>query len=292
MRYTSHSEYSPLHSICIAPAQEAFASQGKLNLEWATLNYLSPPDFDKAMAEYAGFRSLIEAHATEVLCFPRNDSVSIDAIYCRDASIATDHGMILCRMGKTTRVKEPELHAAFYKQNNIPILGSISSPGTLEGGDVAWLNETTLAVGHTYRTNTEGIRQLDQMLAPYGIQLVVVDLPHYKGPSDVFHLMSVLSPVDVDLAVVYSPLIPISFRNQLINMGFKLVEVTDKEFETMGCNVLAVAPRKCIVLEGNTATKAALKKAGCEVLSYKGREISVKGGGGPTCLARPIKRLQ
>ena len=172
------------------------------------------------------------------------------------------------------------------------MLGTITAPGTLEGGDVAWLDEHTLAVGHTYRSNEEGIRQLTALLKPLGVQVITVPLPHYKGPSDVFHLMSILSPVDTNLAVVYSPLMPIVFRNLLMQRGYQLIEVPDNEFESMGCNVLALAPRKCLLVDGNPVTKEALENAGCNVIVYKGEEISVKGGGGPTCLTRPIYRYK
>jgi N-dimethylarginine dimethylaminohydrolase len=199
-------------------------------------------------------------------------------------------GMIICNMGKAGRKYEPAAQAHAYLQQGIPVLGTITAPGTLEGGDVAWLDENTLAVGHTYRTNEEGIIQLTQLLAPLGVKVITVPMPHYKGPSDVFHLMSVLSPVDSNLAVVYSPLIPIVFRNELIARGFTLVEVPEAEFDSMGCNVLALAPRVCLMVKGNPKTKAALEQAGCKVIEYEGAEISVKGGGGPTCLTRPIDR--
>jgi N-dimethylarginine dimethylaminohydrolase len=198
--------------------------------------------------------------------------------------------MIICNMGKPARTHEPEAEKRAFETNGIKVLGEIKSPGTIEGGDVAWINEHTLAVGHTYRTNEEGISQLKSFLDPLGIELIVADLPHYKGSSDVFHLMSILSPVDQDLAVVYSPLMPIRFRNALLDRGYSLVEVPDSEFESMGCNVLALAPRECLVVEGNPHTRNELEKAGCTVLSYLGTEISVKGGGGPTCLTRPIWR--
>jgi N-dimethylarginine dimethylaminohydrolase len=147
-----------------------------------------------------------------------------------------------------------------------------------------------LAVGHTYRTNPEGIRQLKHLLEPNGIEVVVAHMPHYKGPSDVFHLMSVLSPVDKNLAVVYSPLMPIAFRDELIHRGFSFVEVPESEWDSMGCNVLAIAPREVVMVKGNPKTKEGLIKAGCVVHEYDGQEISVKGGGGPTCLTRPIER--
>ena len=193
-------------------------------------------------------------------------------------------------MGKPARINEPAAERRAFEKQNIKILGQIQSPGTVEGGDVAWLDEKTLAVGHTYRTNEEGIKQLKRLLNPLGVTVVTVPLPHYKGPSDVFHLMSILSPVDHDLAVVYSPLMPIAFRNDLINRGYKFVEVPEEEFESMGCNVLAIAPRKCIMVSGNPKTKLLLERAGCTIFEYQGNEISVKGGGGPTCLTRPILR--
>jgi N-dimethylarginine dimethylaminohydrolase len=198
--------------------------------------------------------------------------------------------MIICNMGKGGRINEPKSHLEIYKQTNIPILGIIETPGTLEGGDVAWLDEKTLAVGHTYRTNPEGIEQLKSFLEPKGIVVIVAELPHYKGKNDVFHLMSILSPIDKDLAVVYSPLMPIKFRNDLLERGFELIEVADEEFESMGCNVLAIAPRQCLMVDGNSKTKQLLEQAGCEVTTYMGEDISVKGGGGPTCLTRPMLR--
>jgi len=195
-------------------------------------------------------------------------------------------------MGKAARTNEPQAEKKAFEAAGIPVLGTIMPPGTIEGGDVAWLDEHTLAVGHTYRTNEEGIAQLTLLLNPLGVEVITVPLPHYKGPSDVFHLMSVLSPVDSDLAVIYSPLMPIAFRNLLLKRGYRLIEVPDEEFETMGCNVLALAPRICMLVDGNPKTKAALEKAGCKVIVYKGEDISVKGGGGPTCLTRPIQRYK
>ena len=169
-------------------------------------------------------------------------------------------------------------------------LGKVEAPGTCEGADMCWLDEKTLAVGHTYRTNLEGIRQLRDYLEPRGIEVIQVELPHYKGPSDVFHLMSIISPLDKDLAMVYSPLMPIYFRNELLNKGFTLVECPEEEFDTMGCNVLALAPRTCLIVKGNPISVKRLKEAGCKVIEYEGQEISQKGCGGPTCLTRPLER--
>lgn len=290
MKTTHHSEYLKLQKIIIKPVQYGFVSQSELNNQWKYLNYLGQPDFEASIKEYEIFKKCLTDFDIEIDYFPKDNSVTIDSIYCRDASIATDFGMILCNMGKEGRKNEPMSHKQFYRDHNIPILGEIKYPGTLEGGDVAWLDEKTLAVGHTYRTNAEGIEQLKKLLEPKGIQIIVAELPHYKGKQDVFHLMSILSPVDKDLAVVYSPLMPIKFRNELIKRGFEFVEVPDEEFESMGCNVLAIAPRQCMMVSGNPITQKRLELAGCKAKTYKGEEISIKGGGGPTCLTRPLLR--
>ena len=291
MKVTRHSEYLKLASVYLKSAKNSFLSEEELSEHWETLQYLSKPNFKKSLEEYAAFQTFFREKNISTCFFPINKKTKIDSIYCRDASIVTDFGIIICNMGKQGRIHEPYAQLEAYKMNNVNILGEIKFPGTLEGGDVAWLDQNTLAVGHTYRTNEEGISQLKGLLQPKGIEIIVVELPHYKGESDVFHLMSILSPVDKNLAVVYSPLMPIKFRNELLERGFQLVEVPEQEFDSMGCNVLAVAPRDCLLVAGNPITRKLLEDAGASVHVYEGNEISVKGGGGPTCLTRPIDRI-
>ena len=292
MHITCHSDIGKIKSLFIKNVQQAFINEEHIEQHWKQLNYLGKPVFNKAMEEYKIFESILQEQGVELLYLPQDESVNMDSIYCRDAAIATDKGMIICNMGKAARMYEPLAEKKAFEKNGIAVLGTITGTGTLEGGDVAWLDEHTLAVGHSYRTNEEGIRQLTVLLQPLGVEVITVSLPHYKGPSDVFHLMSILSPVDVNLAVVYSPLMPIAFRNLLQQRGYQLVEVPDEEFESMGCNVLALSPRVCLMVDGNPGTKAALENAGCKVIVYKGDEISVKGGGGPTCLTRPVYRCK
>ncbi len=287
---SAHSESGKLTAVFIKKAAAAFIDDAHISQHWEALNYLGKPDIAKALQEYDAFEQILKDHGAELLYLPQDDTVNMDSIYCRDAAIATEKGMIICNMGKEGRIKEPAAEQRAFEANGIAVLGVINAPGTVEGGDVAWLDPKTLAVGHTYRTNEEGIRQLTALLQPLGVTVLSVPMPHYKGPSDVFHLMSVLSPVDSNLAVVYSPLIPIVFRNELIARGYELVEVPDTEFDSMGCNVLALAPRVCLMVKGNPITKQRLENAGCKVIEYLGEEISVKGGGGPTCLTRPVTR--
>ncbi len=289
-KYTCQSEYLPLDQVLVMPVAEAFQDKSKIGAEWEVLNYLNPPDLKPALEEYRDFISLLQERGAEIFSFAQGSSLTLDALYCRDASIVTDHGVVLCRMGKEQRQGEPLIQEKVYETLDIPILGRIEAPGTLEGGDVAWLDRQTLAVGHSYRTNSSGIEQLTGMMMAIGVDVISVALPHFRGPSDVFHLMSVLSPLDGNLAAVYSPLMPIAFRNILLERGYQLVEVPESEFDSLGCNILATGPRQCVMAEGNPITEAALRKAGCKVYTYPGNEISVKGGGGPTCLTRPLRR--
>ena len=288
METTYQSEIGKLKSILLKPVEQAFVDPATISQQWKDLNFLQAPDLDRAKQEYQQFEASLGNVVSHYL--PQDPRVTLDSIYCRDASITTDQGMIICNMGKAVRSNEPEAQKGIFALNDLPVLGEIKPPGTLEGGDVAWLDQKTLAVGHSYRSNLAGIKQLKELMQPSGIKVITVHLPHYKGPNDVFHLMSILSPVDTDLAVTYSPLMPIAFRNILLDRGYQLIEVPENEFDSMGCNVLALAPRKCLMVADNPKTQAALEYAGCQVTTYSGEEISIKGGGGPTCLTRPLLR--
>jgi N-dimethylarginine dimethylaminohydrolase len=275
-------------------AREAFVDQDTIDAQWRDLHFTARPDFGRAVAEYGRFLNLLESSGAEIHELPRGEHVGMDSIYVRDASVVCDRGLILCNMGKPLRAGEPAAQEAALR-NVAPsvcsIVGAIRDPGRLEGGDVVWLDDRTLAVGRGYRTNDEGIRQLRALLGGEVDDFLIVPLPHWRGAADVFHLMSIVSPVDRDLAIVYSPLMPVPLREWLLDRGFALVDVPDEEFATMGANVLALSPRTCVMLGGNPRTREALERAGAEVFEYDGQEISVKGGGGPTCLTRPLGRL-
>jgi len=291
------SDVGPWNRILVRHAREAFVDDATIAEQWQALNFTAAPDYGRAVAQYERFVELLSTGAPVHQCGSAQEHrsttaphhLNLDAIYVRDASVMFARGAILCRMGKPLRDREPAALADTYRALGIPIVGAIEPPGTLEGGDVTWLSPRLAAVGRSYRTNDEGIRQLRLLLGDSVDELIVVPLPHYRGAGDVFHLMSIISPVDHDLAVVYSPLMPVSFRERLCDLGYTLVEVPDEEFDSIGANVLAIAPRKCVMAEGNPKTRAALERAGAEVLVYDGSEISLKGGGGPTCLTRPIQ---
>ena len=284
-------EYDQLATVFVKHAREAFVDEATIAAQWKPLNYTAPPALSRAIAEYERFVELLQSAGATVRTLPRDRHSTLDSIYVRDASIVATSGVILCAMGKAARAAEPAAQEQAFKEAGVAITGTIAPPGRLEGGDLIWIDEQTLAVGRGYRTNAEGIRQLRALLGE-AVSVIEAPLPHWRGPGDVMHLMSLISPLDRDLAVVYSRLMPVTFREWLLERGMTLVEVPDEEFDSMGTNVLALAPRRCLMLAGNPLTRQALENAGCEVLEYGGFDISVKGAGGPTCLTRPIVRTR
>jgi len=286
----AQSEFAPLRSVLLKHARHAFADQPTVDRSWRDLGYAGRPDYASAVREYDGFVDLLAELGVRALYLPEDPATGPDSLYVRDTAVLCDRGAILCAMAKPERESEPSATERTLRRAGIPVVGRILPPGRLEGGDVAWVTERVVAVGRGYRTNAEGIRQLRTLLGSAAAHVVAVPLPHWHGPSDVFHLMSMFSPVDRDLAVVYSPLLPVPFRQSLLDLGFRLVEVPHEEFPGMGCNVLATAPRVCVMLEGNPVTRSRLEAEGARVHVYRGREISRKGAGGPTCLTRPLVR--
>jgi len=285
---TAFNEYDALTRVLLRPARAAFAGPTRIAAEWRALNFTAPPGLDAADAQHAAFASLLERAGVRVETLDE-PGLSLDSIYVRDASIVAPAGVVLCRMGKAARQDEPAAQRRLFEALGVPIAGTIEPPGAIEGGDVVWFDAQTVAVGRGYRTNDAGIAQFRAMLGR-AIEVVIVPLPHYRGPADVFHLMSIISPVARDLAVAYSPLMPVPFREWLVDRGLGFVEVPDTEFDSMGANVLAVGPRRVVMLAGNPVTQARLEAEGVEVWTYEGSEISLKGGGGPTCLTRPLAR--
>jgi N-dimethylarginine dimethylaminohydrolase len=213
-----------------------------------------------------------------------------DAIFVHDPVIVTDRGAIVLRMGKRLREGEEPAMAAMLQKLGVPIHYTLHGPARAEGGDLLWLDEKTLAVGLGFRTNDAGYAQLAEALDGSGVELVPVQLPYFEGPEACLHLQSLISLADDNLAVVYRPLLPVPFYQLLLARDIELIDVSDEEFATMGTNILALGPRKCLMLDHNVETIAQLRQAGCEVLTYRGDEMSLKAEGGATCLTRPILR--
>jgi N-dimethylarginine dimethylaminohydrolase len=284
------SEIGPIATLLLKHPREAWLDQKNIGNQWQALGYAAAPDFDRACEEYDAFARTLRRFVPEIHFLPVDPRTGLDSIYVRDAACIAPGGVVLCRMGKPLRHAEPRAIGNHCAETGQPIRGEIREPGMLEGGDVVWLDGKTAAVGHGYRTNAEGIRQFREIVGPDGCEIVEVPLPHWNGPADVFHLMSVLSPVNEKTLLVYPRLLPVPFRTWLLDRGFILLEVPDAEFPGMAGNVLALGSGRCLALAGNPRTAEILDKAGVEVLSYEGREISRKGAGGPTCLTRPLAR--
>ena len=283
---------STIRRVLIKSPESAYKNQVNIDSQYQSLNYFGRPDFVRSLEDYESFRSILKENGIEIHDLPADDITSLDSIYTHDPCLISNSGVILCSMGKTLRKKEPEMISKYFKSLNIPIIGKISPPGKLEGGDIVWIDNRTVAVGVGYRSNLEGIAQLKEILSDDIDEIIPVHLPHWTGPSDCLHLMSNISPIDKNLFLVYSKLLPVSFREYLIDRGIKLIEVPDDEYESMGCNVLAISPNKVIMIKGNDMTKKLLEIEGVDVSTYPGLEISYKGAGGPTCLTRPFLRRQ
>lgn len=282
--------YHSLDHVIMKHPREAFRHQQLLGESWQPLFYEAEPNFEKALIEFEEFESILKRHVATIEYLPVDEAVTIDSIYAHDPVKFTPHGAIILYSGKASRQQEADAYAAFLEKQQMPILGRLTGDATCDGGDIVWLNEETVAIGRGYRTNDEAIRQLSDLLTPYVKDIQVIQLPHDAGEDYCLHLMSFLSIVDKDLAVVHSRLMPVMLRQWLLQQGFTLIEVPQVEYETLGCNVLALAPRVVVIAAGNPQTEQALTAAGATVYTYKGDEISLKGTGGPTCLTSPVKR--
>ena len=281
----------PIKKILLKHPSNAFLNQRNINKQYLELNYLAAPNFNSAISDYEIFVDLLKSFDIEIHYLPKDKSTSLDSIYTHDPCVVSNKGVVICNMGKKARQPEAATMKKFFHSIEVPILGEIQSPGTLEGGDVVWINEKTIAVGEGYRTNNEGIEQLKLLLSDQVETVITVSIPYWNGPDDCLHLMSNLSPIDHDLYLVYSRLLPVSFIKYLLDQNIELIDVPDDEYESMGCNVLAIAPRKVIMISGNPKTKQLLENKGVEIHTYDGSEISIKGAGGPTCLTRPFLRI-
>ena len=254
---------------------------------WREYGWRAAPDHAAAAREHERFRSLLEDAGAEVVV-SEHDRGNPDAIYVYDPVLVGAEGAVLLRPGKEGRRREPATIGESLAAAGVPIVREIDEPALAEGGDTVWLDEHTLLVGIGYRTNDAGVAALGEAFP--GVTVIAFDLPHWNGRGEVLHLMSLVSPLDADLALVYPRLAPVRLVELLAGRGIEAVEVPDEEFETQGPNVLALGPRRALALDGNPETRRRMERAGVEVAVYQGDEISRKGDGGPTCLTRPLLR--
>jgi len=257
----------------------------------ARWHYTAPIDLGAAREAHDVLISALRGWDVEVLFHDEPLPDHADAVFVFDPALVTDAGTVLLSMGKGLRRGEEEALGRSLQRHGVPVLGRIEGDGRVEGGDTLWLDHDTLAVGRGFRTNAEGVRQLRELLGPIGVTVLDYDLPFFTGPEACLHLLSLISPVDVDLAVAHTPLMPTAFWAELQRRGVRLLEVPEDEFlRTQATNVLAVAPRRVIMLDENPVTRHMLEAEGCEVATFPGAALSFKAEGGPTCLTRPVLR--
>jgi len=259
---------------------------------WQELGFLAPPDGHAAQREHEIFRRALAQAGADVVSWIPSDrgQLSLDAVYVHDPSFMTDGGAVLLNMGKRSREGEVGGHAQFYAAHHIPVLGSIQPPGKVEGGDLVWLDERTILAGVGYRTNLHGIDQLRELLQPQKVVIIPAPLPHGGGPSLCLHLMSLLSVLDERTVLVDQPWLSVQTVELLTERGFRSIEIEAGERETLACNVLSLGDGRLLVLEENRETCKKLQREGFHTITVPGRQIGINGGGGPTCLTRPLLR--
>ncbi len=283
--YGSQSMVEPLRKVLVKRPDPAFAVDDP-----AKWHYTDRPSPEIARQEHDALVAILRQAGAEVIYHDELQPHRADAVFVHDPALVTDRGAVILKMGKALREGEEAAISRCFEKLGIPLYYALHGRARAEGGDLLWIDHDTLAAGQGFRTNAEGLRQLEEALEGIGVRIIPVPLPYYGGPDACLHLMSLISLVDHEIAVVYLPLLPVPFWQYLKDRGFQLIEVPDEEFPTMSCNVLALAPSKCLMLKGNPITKRRLEEAGCQVLTYKGSELSLKTEGGPTCLTRPILR--
>jgi N-dimethylarginine dimethylaminohydrolase len=288
--FNGHSMVDPLRRVLTFCPRSAGWNKPEIASGWRELGFLHSPQFEKAQAQHDALCRELESAAVEIEELPHAADLTLDAVYTHDASIPSDFGLILLHPGKPNRVPEAEAHGAFCRSAGIPVFGEVTAPGNAEGGDILWLDEKTLLVGHGYRTNAAGIAQLRAMLAPKGVEVLSAPLPYGQGPSTCLHLMSLISLLDPHTALVDLPWLAVETVELLKERGYRFIEIDYSERETLACNVLGLGNRGLLAIEENSKTNAKLRAAGFDVRTFPGSELCINGGGGPTCLTRPLLR--
>lgn len=280
MEFGVRSMVAPLRRVAVRPPSR----RG----DYVAAHWAEPLDLDALERQHAEFVALLQRLGCTVEILPPAEDMP-DAIFTYDPAFVVPGGVVELRGAKAVRTGEPPLLSTQLQDLGVPLVGRLTAPATADGGDMFWLDESTLAVGRTYRTNQAAHDQLRAMLAPSGVTVESFDMPHDLGPEYCLHLMSVVSPVRENLAVVYERLAPVALLQALAARGIEMIPVPEEDYLSLGCNILAVAPSVVVMAAGNDATAKALRDHGVEVHTYDASEIN-KGEGGPTCLTRPILR--
>jgi N-dimethylarginine dimethylaminohydrolase len=289
-----HSMVSDLRRVLVCSPRSAGWSEcgagAHARESWQNLGFLRSPDAENAQSQHEALVRELEVAGAEVIHLPTAPKLSLDAVYTHDASFATDFGLIVMHMGKANRVPEGELHGSFCQTLGISALAEIKPPGTTEAGDILWLDSKTLLIGRGYRTNADGIAQMRALLGPKGIEVLSAPLPYGTGPSACLHLMSLISLLDEQTALVDLPWLAVETVELLKCREFRFIEIEYSERDSMACNVLSLGSKRLLAIEENPKTNAKLHEAGFNVRTFPGSELCINGGGGPTCLTRPLLR--
>jgi N-dimethylarginine dimethylaminohydrolase len=279
-----------LDRVLVCSPRSAGWDQSQRVSSWRELGFHHAPAFAKAQSQHAALVSELKTAGAEVVELPPGGDLTLDAVYAHDASLATDFGLILMRPGKANRVAEGPHQGSSCQALSIPTFGTITPPGTTEAGDILWLDSKTLLLGHGYRTNADGIAQMRILFAPKGVEVLSAPLPYGPGPSACLHLMSLISLLDEQTALVDLPWLAVETVELLKARGFKFIQIDDAERDTLACNVLALGGKRLLAIEENHQTNDRLRRAGFDVRTFPGSEICINGSGGPTCLTRPLLR--
>jgi N-dimethylarginine dimethylaminohydrolase len=290
LRFNGHSMVGALERVMVCSPRTAGWDQADRAAMWQMLGFQHAPNFSAAQAQHEALCRELKAAGAEVVEMPAAADLTLDAVYTHDASLATDYGLILMRPGKANRVPEAARHGAFCESLEIPTLGAIEGPGTTEAGDIVWLDSKTLLIGRGSRSNAAGIQQMRDLLAHKGVEVLSAPLPYGAGPSACLHLMSLMSLLDERTVLVDLPWLAVETVELLRSRGFKFIEIDASERETLACNVLALGNNRLLAIAENAKTNARLREAGFDVRTFPGSELCVNGGGGPTCLTRPLLR--
>jgi N-dimethylarginine dimethylaminohydrolase len=290
LAFNGHSMTGKLMRLMVCSPSAAGWDNSDCAAQWQELGFHHAPDFATAQSQHDALCHELKSAGAELIELPPAPALSLDAVYAHDASLPTDHGLIVMRPGKPNRLAEGPHHAAFCETMKIPTLATITSPGTTEAGDIVWLDSKTLLIGHGYRTNLAGIQQMRTLLSPKGVEVLSAPLPYGPGPSACLHLMSLISLLDEHTALVDLPWLAVETVELLKSRGFKFIEIDPSERATLACNVLALGNNRLLVIEENHKTNARLRQAGFDLRTFPGSEICINGSGGPTCLTRPLLR--
>lgn len=277
-------------SSMVAPLRRVAVRPPSPRGDYTAAHWAQPLDRELLLRQHEDFVALLQRLGCEVIVLEALEEMP-DACFVYDPAFVVPHGVVELRGAKAVRVGEPPVLAQQLAEHGVPIVGRLTAPATADGGDMFWLDDETLAIGRSYRTNQAAIDQMTEILAPVGVQVVTYDLPHDLGPEYCLHLMSVVSPVRDDLAVVYERLAPVALLQALQVRGIECIRVPEEDYASLGCNVLTVEPGVVVLAKGNPATAALLRAHGVSVHEYEASEIN-KGEGGPTCLTRPVLRAR